>query len=401
MFNRDIESIIRDYKQFPVIAILGPRQSGKTTIAQKSFKNHTYVSLEHIKTREFAQEDPERFLQFYDNEHGIIIDEFQHVPEILSYIQINVDSKKRPGYYILTGSHNFLMNQAISQSLAGRVGILTLLPFSLHELQVNHIAPSSVDELMFNGFYPRIYDEKFLPEHLYPSYIQTYIERDVRQLSHVGDLNTFKKFIKLCAGRVGQQLNLSELADACGMSVPTMQRWLSILQASYVVFLLQPYANNFNKRITHHPKIYFFDTGIVCNLLDIESPERLSIDRLYGNIFENFIIADLYKQYYNKAKQPPLYFWRDKNGTIEVDCIIENNRTLFPVEIKSSTNIAIDFFSNLKKWNALAHTALIPIGKSYIVYGGDKSHEWDDWNALGWNDLATLVDRLNNESLMQ
>src|SRR5438477_7268709 len=233
MFKRDLEAALHDHSRFPVIAILGPRQSGKTTLAIQAFKNYVYVSLEHVKTREFAQGDPEKFLQFYENEYGIIIDEFQHVPEILSYIQINVDAKKRPAYYILTGSHNFLMNQAISQSLAGRVGILTLLPFSLGELNDNNLTAASVDEVMFNGFYPRIYDEQFPPAQLYPSYIQTYIERDVRQLSHVADLNTFKKFVKLCAGRVGQLLNLSELANACGMSVPTMQRWISILEASY------------------------------------------------------------------------------------------------------------------------------------------------------------------------
>ncbi len=394
MIKRSLEAILREFTRFPVIAILGPRQSGKTTLAIETFKNYVYVSFEHIKTRELAQADPETFLKMHANEHGIIIDEFQYVPEILSYIQVDVDSKKRPGYYILTGSHNFLMNQAISQSLAGRVGILTLLPFALAELNDAQLTPATVDELMFNGFYPRIYDEQFPPDQLYPSYIQTYVERDVRQLSNVGDLNTFRKFIKLCAGRVGQILNLSELANACGMSVPTMQRWISILEASYIIFLLQPYANNFNRRIIHHPKIYFYDTGLVCNLLDIESPERLAVDRLRGNIFENFIIADLRKQYCNKGKQPPLYFWRDKNGSIEVDCIIEQSRMLFPVEIKSSETVALDFFSNLKKWNALANVALIDVGKSYIVYGGEKSTGWEGWAAIGWKDVGRLIDQL-------
>jgi len=397
MFKRDLENTLREYSRFPVIALLGPRQSGKTTLAIETFKRHVYVSLEDVKTRELAEGDPERFLKFYENEFGIIIDEFQHVPAILSYIQLSVDSKKRPGYYVLTGSHNFLMNQAITQSLAGRVGILTLLPFSLGELNDNNLTPESVDETIFNGFYPRIYDEKFPPEQLYPSYIQTYIERDVRHLSNIGDLNTFKKFIKLCAARVGQLLNLTEIANACGVSAPTIQRWLSILEASYIVFLLQPYANNFNRRIIHHPKIYFYDTGIVCDLLSIESPERLSVDRLRGNIFENFVIADLYKQYCNKGKQPPLYFWRDKNGTIEVDCIIEQSRTLFPVEVKSGEAISLDYFTNLKKWNALAQEALLDVGKSYIVYGGQKSQGWDDWGAVGWRDMARLIEQIKNK----
>ena len=193
---------------------------------------------------------------------------------------------------------------------------------------------------------------------------------------------------------MGQLLNLSELANACGMSVPTMQRWISILEASYIIFLLQPYANNFNRRLVHHPKLYFYDTGLVCNLLDIESPERLALDRLRGSIFENFIIADLCKQYFNKGKQPALYFWRDKNGAIEIDCIVEQARTLFPIEIKSGQSLALDFFVNLKKWNALAHTALVPVGKSYVVYGGDRSQIMDDWAAVGWKDMARLIDQL-------
>lgn len=394
MFNRDLEQTLQEYARFPVIALLGPRQSGKTTLAISTFKKHVYTSLEDVKTREFVEEDCEKFLRLYENDHGIIIDEFQNVPKLLSYIQLAVDTKKRPGYFVLTGSQNFLMNQAISQSLAGRVGILTLFPLSLNEMHASKLTSSAVDEVIFNGFYPRIYAEKFPPAHLYPSYIQTYVERDVRQLSNVGDLNTFKKFVKLCAARTGQLLNLSELASACGMSVPTMQRWISILEASYIIFLLQPYANNFNKRITHRPKIYFYDTGLVCNLLDIESPERLAIDRLRGSIFENFIIADLYKQYANRGKQPPLYFWRDKNGTIEVDCIVDEGRRLFPIEIKSGESIAVDFFTNLKKWHALASAASIPLGKSYIVYGGNTSKETEEWATVAWQDSASFVARI-------
>ncbi|MCF7800027.1 ATP-binding protein [Candidatus Babeliales bacterium] len=396
MFNRDLEPILQEYTRFPVIAILGPRQSGKTTLAIKAFKNHVYTSFEDPKTRELAENEPEKFFGLYQNDHGIIIDEFQNVPKILSYIQLEVDTKKRPGYFVLTGSQNFLMNQGISQSLAGRVGILTLLPLSLNEMNESKLTPKSVDELIFKGFYPRIYSESFPPDQLYPSYIQTYIERDVRQLSNVGDLNAFKKFVKLCAGRVGQILNLSELAGVSGMSVPTMQRWLSILEASYIVFLLQPYANNFSRRIIRHPKIYFYDMGILCYLLDIESPERLAIDRLRGSIFENFVIADLCKQYFNIGKQPPVYFWRDKNGAIEVDCIVDDGRKLFPIEIKSGESIALDFFSNLKKWNALAHAAAIPLGKSFIAYGGEKSQGWDDWATIGWRDLGLFVKQIRD-----
>ena len=394
MIARDLTVILREYAHFPVIAILGPRQSGKTTLAKEVFKSYTYLSLEDPKTRDLAQEDPKAFLELYENSFGIILDEFQLVPQLLSVIQGEVDTKKRPGYFVLTGSHNFLMNQAIGQSLAGRVGILTLLPLSLHELQAANLLKNRVEEVIFNGFYPRIYAENSPALHLYPSYIQTYLERDVRQLSQLGDLNTFRKFIKLCAGRVGQLLNLSDLANACGMSLPTMQRWLSILEASYIVFLLQPYAHNFNKRVIKHPKIYFYDTGLLCSLLDIESPERLVLDHLRGSIFENFIIADLYKEYVNLGRRPLLYFWRDKNGAIEIDCIIEYGRTLYPIEIKSSSSISLDYFTNLKKWNALAQAASLPVGKSYIIYGGEKTDAWNEWEIVGWKDIDKLLEKI-------
>ncbi len=397
MFSRKMETILQEFTRFPVIAILGPRQSGKTTLATKTFKNYVYTSFESAKTREMAEQDPEKFLRMHKNEHGIIIDEFQHVPQILSQIQLEADASKKRGYFVLTGSQNFLMNQAISQSLAGRVGILTLFPLSIQEMQNNNILPKTADQTMFNGFYPRIYAEQFPPEQLYPAYVQTYVERDVRQLTNVGDLNTFKKFVKLCAGRIGQLLNKSELADACGVSLPTIQRWLSILEASYIIFLLQPYANNFSRRIIRHPKLYFYDTGLACSLLDIESSERLAIDRLRGSIFENFIIADLHKQYFNLGKQPPLYFWRDKNGTIEIDCVVDEGRQLFPIEIKSGETVALDFFTNIKKWNALATAAALPVGKSYIAYGGTVSHEEKDWATIGWQNAGTLVVQIKNQ----
>lgn len=397
MFTRSLAPILQEYTRFPVVALLGPRQSGKTTLVKETFKNYIYTTLEDFKTRELAQGDPERFLQLHDNEHGLIIDEFQNVPTILSAIQVVADTKKRPGFFILTGSQNFLMNEAITQSLAGRVGILNLFPLSLHEMKTNGITCSSLETVMFQGAYPRIHAEQFPPSQLYPSYIQTYIERDVRTLKNIGDLAAFQKCLKLCAGRVGQLLNYSELATACGVSVPTIQRWISILEACYIVFRLQPYSNNFNRRLINHPKLYFYDTGLVCSLLDIESPSRLALDRLYGSIFENFIIADFYKQYASLAKRPPLYFWRDKNGSLEVDCVIENSNTLIPVEIKSGTSIALDFFTNLKRWNALVTSSGLNLGKSYIVYGGEKSQDADEWATLGWNACDTFVQSIRNE----
>ncbi len=394
MFSRDLRATLLEYARFPVVALLGPRQSGKTTLARSAFSNYVYTSFEDSRTRELAEEDPEKFLRFNENKFGLIIDEFQNVPKILSHIQLEVDAKKRPGYFVLTGSQNFLMNQAIGQSLAGRVGILTLLPLSINELNENKLAEKTVEDIIFSGFYPRVYEENFPPAQLYPSYIQTYVERDVRQLTNIGDLNAFKKFIKLCAGRIGQIINFSEIGGVCGVSAPTVQRWLSILEASYIIFQLQPYFNNFNKRLIQAPKLYFYDTGLACSLLDIETPEQLMMDRFYGNLFENFIIADFHKQYFNVGKRPPIYFWRDKNGRIEVDCIIDDRKKLFPIEIKSSPSIAVDFFSNLKKWQELVADQPVTVGKSYLVYGGEKTQEWGELGTIGWRDAGKLKDLL-------
>lgn len=394
MYKRALEETVLSYTQFPVVAILGPRQSGKTTLALSTFKKYTYVSLEDPDKRALAENDPQKFLRIHDNEFGIIIDEFQHVPSILSYIQLEVDQKKRPGYFILTGSHNFLMNQAITQSLAGRVGILTLLPLSIRELETNKLLTHNVDEIIFNGGYPRIYAEDFQPSKLYPAYLQSYVERDVRQLINVGDLRSFQRFIQLCAGRIGGQLNLSELAGVCGISAPTAQRWISILEASYIIFLVQPHFNNFSKRLTKSPKLYFYDTGLVCSLLDIEFSHLLTTHPLRGGIFECFIMADLCKQYFNIGKRPPVYFWRDLNGRIEVDCIIEQGTQLFPIEIKSAETIASDFFSGLTKWNDIAQASA---NNSYLIYGGTQVQERSLGNIMGWLSAGNLVEYLRTQ----
>src|SRR3990167_2952841 len=268
--QRSMAKYIHKFAKFPVIAILGPRQSGKTTFAQHTFPKHTFISFEQENVRQEAQQDPEKFFKKYDNKHGIVIDEFQYVPEILSHIKYLSDANDRPGYFILTGSSNFLMNEQISQSLAGRVGILTMLPCSISELQDAKMLPD-LDAMIVQVGYPRLYAQGFAPDDFYPSYIHSYVERDVRQLSNIGDLLEFKRFMQLCAGRVGQLLNVSDLAVNCGISSKTADRWLSILQASYIIFLLQPYHVNFNKRVTKQPKLYFYDTGVACSLLDIKN----------------------------------------------------------------------------------------------------------------------------------
>lgn len=390
-YSRDLEATLLRFAKFPVVALLGPRQSGKSTLAKKVFAQHTFINLEDLELRALANNDPKAFLRSYDNSHGIILDEFQNCPELLSYIQVIVDANDRPGYFVLTGSQNFLMSEAISQSLAGRVGILTLLPFSINELRRHELLGAHANELIFNGGYPRLYSG-FTPEETYPSYIKTYIERDVRQLINVTNILTFQKFIKLCAARIGQLLNYSDLANSCDISVPTVHQWLAILEASYIIFLLRPHWENFNKRVTKTPKLYFYDTGLVCSLLEISSAKALLLNPLYGNLFECMVIADLHKQYYNRGRNAPLYFWRDKNGTIEVDCLINKDAQLIPIEIKSGETYNQRYFDQLTKWVDCAKQADVP---RFVVYGGSQQQKSDQEQLVPWylfGDFATKFD---------
>lgn len=394
MFSRAISETIKRYTKFPAIALLGPRQSGKTTLAQLMFPQHKYLSFDKDTDRVFAQDDPEHFLKTYENEHGIILDEFQYVPRIVSYIKLEIDAKKRPGYFILSGSQNFLALQAITESLAGRVGILNLLPLSLQELESNGLLIDNLDNVIFEGGYPRLYQEKFSPLDLYPSYIQSYVERDVRQLINAGNISLFQRFIQLCAGRVGQLLNLNALGNECGISFPTARQWLSILEASYIVFTLQPHFQNFNKRVVKTPKLYFYDTGLACSLLRIQSPDMLAVSPFRGALFENLIIGDLYKQYCNCGIRPPLYFWRGSNELYEIDCILDEGNNLYPVEIKSGQTIATDFFKGLSYWNNLAHADPI---NGYLIYGGSQGQQRTVGNVLGWREAAHLIDAVKKK----
>ena len=388
LLKRDITDAILRLTKFPVIGLFGPRQSGKTTLVRAIFDKYIYLNFEDPEILEFAQQDPKGFLKTHENQFGLILDEFQHFPELLSYIQLEVDEKKRPGYFVLTGSQNFLMNQAITQSLAGRIGILTLLPLSMHEFQDNNIMLIDSNEAIINGSYPRLYIDEFTPDELYPSYIKTYVERDVRLLTNVENLSTFQKFMRLCAGRVGQLLNVSDIAMNCGITQKTAQNWLSILEASYIVFLLQPYHGNFNKRITKTPKLYFYDTGVACSLLGIKKAVDLSVSTFRGHLFENFVIADLFKQFFNQGTTAPLYFWRDKNGLIEVDCLVDTGKTLIPIEIKAGQTIIADFFTSLDKWNALANTNP---EDGYIIYGGKEVQKRSKGTVMSWQKMGDLV----------
>ncbi|MBA3752219.1 ATP-binding protein [Candidatus Dependentiae bacterium] len=391
-FRRDIQEALVRFCKFPVIGIFGPRQSGKTTLVKKFFKDYTYLNFENPETLAFATQDPKSFLQKYENEQGIIIDEFQHFPQFLSYIQIEVDQKKRPGYFVLTGSQNFLMNQAITQSLAGRIGILTLLPLSINEFSYNHRLESQTNEVIVKGCYPRIYTDNFAPDELYPSYIQTYVERDVRLITNIVDLSTFKKFMKLCAGRVGQLLNISDIATNCGITQRTAQHWISILEASYIIFLLQPHHTNFNKRVTKTPKLYFYDTGVVCSLLGIKHSEELALNPYRGHLFECFIIADLFKQCFNLGTNAPLYFWRDRNGTLEIDCLVDWGGHLTSIEIKAGQTITTDFFHSLKKWNELSKVDPLT---SYIIYAGEDIQKRAVGTVMGWHYAGTIITTLS------
>lgn len=389
-FQRDLAAVLPRYLKFPVVAILGPRQAGKTTLARHYLRKHVYINLENPELRSFASEDPNRFLREYENPHGIIIDEFQYVPELLSYIQVQVDEKKRPGYFIITGSQNFLMNQSITQSLAGRVGILTLLPFSLHELQAHKLV-SDIDSTILQGSYPRTYEGQIAAIDYYPSYIHTYLERDVRQIANIGDILIFQKLMKLCAARVGQLLNIADLATNLGVAQQKIKQWLSILEASYIIFLLKPHFQNFNKRLTKTPKLYFYDSGLACSLLDIKTTETLAFSPYRGHLFESLMIADFQKQYYNKGLGPSTYFWRDQNGRLEIDCLIDRGDALFPIEIKSGETISSSFFPAIMDWNKM--TGGSP-EHATVIYGGDKNQMREQGQLLSWEKATQFIDRL-------
>ncbi len=372
--------------QFPVLGILGPRQSGKTTLSKALFPHHKYVNLEELDTRQYALEDPRRFLKSLENGPGAVLDEIQRVPELLSYIQAHVDEWQKPGFFILTGSENILLNQHISQTLAGRIALATLLPLSLGELQDASLLPEDVDEVLFRGFYPPIYGKKIEPKDWIQSYIQTYVERDVRNIKQITDLSTFQKFLQLCAGRIGQLLDLTSIGNDCGITAHTVRSWLSILEATYIIFLLHPHHKNFSKRLIKTPKVYFYDSALACHLLSIHSPQDLATHYLRGGLFESMVISDFLKQRFSAGLLPNLYFWRDKSGH-EVDCILDYGNVLIPIEIKSGETINSDFFSSLVKWNLLAGNNA---ANSYIVYGGKEKQVRSQGVILSWTDLTSL-----------
>lgn len=370
---------------FPVVSITGPRQSGKTTLLKKEFSDYKYFNLERIDHRQLIMNDPVGFLR--SNGNKIIFDEAQNYPDLFSYIQIISDENNMPGQFILSGSQSFLLNEKISQSLAGRVSVNHLFPFDITE--INRIKKFSVFEEIFHGFYPRVFDQNIDPVDFYPSYIQTYIERDVRTLRSIGNLNSFTRFISLCAGRIGQILNISSLANDAGISVNTAKSWLSLLEASFIIFLLQPYYKNFNKRVIKSPKIYFYDTGLASSLLRITNAEMISTHYLYGNLFENLVISEIMKYKYHHGNNPNIYFWRDSNG-VEIDCIIEKgNGDVLAIEIKGGQTFSNDYLKNINNLEKLKITT-----DNYIIYTGDLSGKVPEAELVAWKDFVNFLPRI-------
>jgi Predicted ATPase (AAA+ superfamily) len=382
--------------QYPVVSLTGPRQSGKTTLTRLVFPKYHYVSLEDPEQREFATRDPRGFLGSHPG--GVILDEAQRAPHLFSYIQTLVDLEGKPGRFILTGSQQFLLLSKVSQTLAGRIALLQLHPLSLSELRgtrplvpdrLLHAhapssappSPGSVDRVLFRGMYPRIHDKKMDAREWYGSYLRTYVERDVRDVLRIADLGTFQSFVRLCAGRTGQLLNLSSLAADCGITHPTARAWLSVLEASSLVFLLRPHSRNFSKRIIKTPKLYFLDSGLLCYLLRIRNEEDLATHPLRGNIFETFILSEIYKVFAHAGEDPPLFFWRDQTGH-EVDLIIDLGRTVVPVEIKSAKTIATDFFRGLRYWMSLPGNSS---KDGILVYGGEKGYNREGIQVRPWH----------------
>ena len=354
--------------KFPFLAIIGPRQSGKTTFAKQLRPDFTYVNLELPEYREFAKSDPLAFLKSYQN--GVILDEIQWVPELFSYLQVLSDERNKPGEYLLTGSQNFLLSSQITQSLAGRVALLQLLPFSLKELEV-HYKIARWEELALGGGYPRKYQFDIDPTDFYPNYIQTYLERDVRQILNIKDLAAFQKFIQLLAGRAGQLFNQHNFANELGVTNKTIDSWLGVLEASFVAFRLPPYYQNFNKRILKMPKVYFYDTGVLCSLLGIRKYTDLNLHFARGQVFENLVVTELMKEELNQGNKAAFYFWRDSNQS-EVDLLQEKDGKLIAIEIKASETFHNGFLKGLKKFQKVAAHV-----EPKLIYAGQMMHQRD------------------------
>lgn len=389
MIKRTLERKLKELAgYYPVVLITGPRQSGKTTLCRMAWPHRTYISLESLDIRDFARTDPRGFLAQYS--HDVIIDEVQHVPELLNYLQSDVDERPDPGRFILTGSQHFGLSESVSQSLAGRCGILVLLPPSLEELQQFSNAPRDLFTLLWQGAYPRIYDQNIPAHQWLMDYISTYVQRDVRQVLNVVDLQAFTEFLKLCAGRTGQELNLSSLGGDAGVTHNTARSWLSVLEASWIIHRLPAWHANIRKQVVKAPKLNFLDSGLACHLLGIREPDQLRLHPLRGAVFESWVVSEVYKNLAHRGTQPNLFHYREARGP-EIDLLLEQGERLAAVEIKSGSTVNQDFFKNLK-W----FTRRLQDGgqkrrvQSYIVYGGESSQKRSDAHVLPWTRVREI-----------
>jgi hypothetical protein len=374
--------------QFKIVAVVGPRQAGKSTLVRSAFPDYLYQSLEDPDIREFAASDPRRFLR--QDGRPLIIDEAQRCPDLFSYLQGIVDAEPQPGRYILTGSQHFGLLDGIRQSLAGRVATLTLLPFSHAELCTSPLVPETLDDLLFQGMYPPIYDQAIDSVWWHKSYIETYIQRDVRNLIQVRDMVQFQHFLRLCAGSVGRAVNLTELGAECGVSHPTAKAWISILEASFIAFQLRPYHTNFRKRLRRTPRLYFYDSGLAARLIGIDSARHLCTHPERGFLFENWIVSEALKAFHNRFVEPSLYYWRSQGG-LEVDLLVERGQRLYPCECKSGATVRMEWFGALDEWRRLAGGRA---EHGVLFYGGDTASTRSAAEVVPWNQAAGFFARL-------
>ncbi|MDR0932915.1 MAG: ATP-binding protein [Victivallales bacterium] len=380
MIQRDMAKVLLMLlNKFPAVHVTGPRQSGKTTLA-KTLDGYRYFSLENPDIRVFAETDPRGFLRSAGEK--FILDEVQYVPQLFSYLQEILDTATKNGRVILLGSQSFLLNQHISQSLAGRVASLKLLPFSYSELKNTEFANSALDDVLFRGGYPRLFNEGIDPVYFFPNYIETYLQRDVRMLKNIENLTNFVRFIKLCAGRVGQILDLSSLSRDANIAVNTVKSWLSVLEASYILYFIQPYSGNISRRLIKSPKLYFYDTGLVSSLLNIENAKQLDTFYLRGNLFENFVFSELIKQRFNEGLPANYYFFRDAKG-VEIDCVQELPGKMRLVEIKSSETLSRDHLKNISSLRTVFHAT-----EDYVIYSGGEVADFHHTCFMNWKDVG-------------
>ncbi len=384
MVEREASAKLRQLsKKFPVVGLLGPRQSGKTTLAKALFPNKPYISFENQDTILQATHDPRAFLSIYKN--GAVFDEIQRAPQLLSYLQEVVDSHKRKaGLFIITGSQNLLLLETVSQTLAGRIAFIHLLPFCISELFTTTFAKQSLDNFIVKGGYPRIYQQRIAPTDYYPNYLLTYVERDVRQIKNISNLALFQRFLKVCATRVGQQINYSAIANDCGIDQKTVLNWLGILEASFIAFRLQPFYNNLGKRLLQMPKLYFYDTGLCSSLLEIENEKQMANHPLRGSLFENTVIVELLKNRLNQGLRSNLFYWKDRTGN-EIDILLDQAGGPLPVEIKSSSTFHPEFLKGIRYWQKL----MPRVKTSYLIFTGNNAVAGKT-KILNWRNLREI-----------